>query len=238
MLKNAGNNLKNFKSIKTLTAFCMLVFILVFPEDVIDSAKGGLLIWFNNVIPSIFPFIFLSDIIIKNVGLNETRTGIIDVLKAMGADIEISGKKNVCGEDIGDIHVRYAQLHGTTVEGEIIPRLIDEIPIIAVAASTASGKTIIKDAHELRVKESDRIKTIIEMLSLAGVKTEELEDGLIVYGNSRINGATYFAHGDHRIAMSAKILSLLTEEKSEITDYECVNVSFPDFQKKLEELLS
>lgn len=178
-----------------------------------------------------------SDITLKNVGLNQTRTGIIDVLAAMGADMEILNKKIVCGEEVGDINVRYSSLHGTTVYGEIIPRLIDEIPIIAVAAAAADGKTVIKDAHELRVKESDRIKTIIEMLNNAGVETEELEDGLIIYGGSKIKGAEYFAHGDHRIAMAAKILSLLTDEQSIITDYECVNVSFPNFQKILEELL-
>lgn len=178
-----------------------------------------------------------SDIILKNVGLNETRSGIIDVLVKMGGSIEILNKKTVCGEEIGDIHVKYAPLRGTVVSGEIIPRLIDEIPIIAVAASVADGETIIKDAGELRVKESDRIKTILEMLTAAGVKTKELEDGFIVYGNSKINGATYASHKDHRIAMSAKILSLLTDEPSEIIDYDCVNVSFPDFQKTLEELL-
>ena len=179
-----------------------------------------------------------SDIILKDVGLNETRTGIIDVLKNMGADLEIINQETVCGEETGDIHIRYSPLKGTTVSGNIIPRLIDEIPIIAVAAAAAEGKTVIKDAHELRVKESDRIKTIIEMLDNAGVRTEELEDGLIIYGGAQIKGATYFAHGDHRIAMSAKILSLLTDEPSVITDYECVNVSFPNFAKILEELLA
>lgn len=178
-----------------------------------------------------------SDIILKNVGLNETRSGIIDALVKMGGSIEILNKKTVCGEEVGDIHVKYAPLRGTVVSGEIIPRLIDEIPIIAVAASVADGETIIKDAGELRVKESDRIKTILEMLTSAGVKTKELEDGFIVYGNAKINGATYNSHKDHRIAMSAKILSLLTDEPSEIIDYDCVNVSFPDFQKTLEELL-
>lgn len=178
-----------------------------------------------------------SDIILKNVGLNETRSGIIDALVKMGGSIEILNKKTVCGEEVGDIHVKYAPLRGTVVSGEIIPRLIDEIPIIAVAASVADGETIIKDAGELRVKESDRIKTILEMLTAAGVKTKELEDGFIVYGNAKINGATYASHKDHRIAMSAKILSLLTDEPSEIIDYDCVNVSFPDFQKTLEELL-
>jgi len=179
-----------------------------------------------------------SDVTLKNVGLNETRTGIIDVLTDMGANIEILNKTTVCGEEVGDIRVRYAPLKATTVCGEIIPRLIDEIPIIAVAAAFADGKTVIKDAKELRVKESDRIKTIIEMLDNAGVKTEEHDDGFTVWGNSEIKGATYFAHGDHRIAMASKILSLMTEEESVITDYECVNVSFPDFQKTLEELLA
>lgn len=178
-----------------------------------------------------------SDVVIRNVGLNETRTGILDVLKAMGADIEIENHRICYNEEIGDIHVKYSPLSGCEIGGEIIPRLIDEIPIIAVAAAAAKGETVIRDAHELRVKESDRIKAVAEMLNTAGVTAQELPDGLIIHGANKIKGASYDSYKDHRIAMSAKILSLLTDEPSEIKDFSCVNISFPEFSKNLEELL-
>ena len=155
-----------------------------------------------------------SEVIIKNVGLNETRTGIIDVVKNMNGNIEIINERLVGGELVGDLLVRYTKdLCATTIDKDIIPRLIDEIPVIAVLATQAEGTTIIKDAQELKVKESNRIKSMVENLKILGADIEELEDGMIIKGKSKLNGGKIKTFKDHRIAMAFSTLNLIYDEK-------------------------
>lgn len=171
-----------------------------------------------------------SEVIIKNVGLNETRTGIIDVVKNMNGNIEIINERLVGGELVGDLLVRYTKdLCATTIDKDIIPRLIDEIPVIAVLATQAEGTTIIKDAQELKVKESNRIKSMVENLKILGADIEELEDGMIIKGKSKLNGGKIKTFKDHRIAMSFSTLNLISDEKIKLDDEDCINVSFPGY---------
>ena len=153
-----------------------------------------------------------SEVEIKNVGLNETRTGIIDVVKSMNGNIEILNKRFVGGELVGDLLVRYSpELTSTKIDKSIIPRLIDEIPVIAVLATQAEGTTIIKDAKELKVKESNRIKAMVDNLKLMGADIEELEDGMIIKGKTPLKGACIQTFNDHRIAMSFSIAGLISD---------------------------
>lgn len=171
-----------------------------------------------------------SEVIIKNVGLNETRTGIIDVVKNMNGNIEIINERLVGGELVGDLLVRYTKdLCATTIDKDIIPRLIDEIPVIAVLATQAEGTTIIKDAQELKVKESNRIKSMVENLKILGANIEELEDGMIIKGKSKLNGGKINTFKDHRIAMAFSTLNLISDEKIKLDDEDCINVSFPGY---------
>jgi 3-phosphoshikimate 1-carboxyvinyltransferase len=177
-----------------------------------------------------------SAITIKNVGINPTRTGIIDVLTAMGGNIGISNIRIVNNEPVGDITVSSSSLSGTVIEGAIIPRLIDEIPVIAVAAAATTGTTIIKDAQELKVKESNRIKTVVTELSKAGVDITETKDGMIINGGKRMNGVTFESYGDHRIAMAMSIAALIADSPSTINGAEAVDISFPGFWEMLKGL--
>lgn len=171
-----------------------------------------------------------SEVIIKNVGLNETRTGIIDVVKNMNGNIEIINERLVGGELVGDLLVRYTKdLCATTIDKDIIPRLIDEIPVIAVLATQAEGTTIIKDAQELKVKESNRIKSMVENLKILGADIEELEDGMIIKGKSKLNGGKIKTFKDHRIVMAFSTLNLISDEKIKLDDEDCINVSFPGY---------
>lgn len=178
-----------------------------------------------------------SEVIIKNVGLNETRTGIIDVVKNMNGNIEIINERLVGGELVGDLLVRYTpNLCATTIDKDIIPRLIDEIPVIAVLATQAEGTTIIKDAQELKVKESNRIKAMVDNLKVLGADIEELEDGMIIKGKAKLNGGKINTFKDHRIAMAFSTLNLMSDEKIKLDNEDCINVSFPgyfDFIKNL-----
>ncbi len=178
-----------------------------------------------------------SEVIIKNVGLNETRTGILDVVKSMNGNIEIINQRKVGGELVGDLLVRYTKdLCATTIDKDIIPRLIDEIPVIAILATQAEGTTIIKDASELKVKESNRIKAMVDNLKLLGAEVEELEDGMIIKGKSKLNGGKITTFKDHRIAMAFSTLNLISNEKI-ILDYEdCINVSFPGYFELIKSL--
>lgn len=169
-----------------------------------------------------------SEILIKNVGLNDTRKGIIDVLIAMGGKIRIENIVNDI-EPTGDILVTSSELHGTEVSGELIPSLIDEIPVITVAAAFARGTTIIKDAEELKVKESNRIKAMESELKKANVDVVGTDDGFIINGGKKILGATFNTYNDHRIAMAMAILALAAEGTSEIENSECINISYPEF---------
>ncbi|WP_312258566.1 3-phosphoshikimate 1-carboxyvinyltransferase [Romboutsia ilealis] len=171
-----------------------------------------------------------SEVIIKNVGLNETRTGIIDVVKNMNGNIEIINERLVGGELVGDLLVRYTpNLCATTIDKDIIPRLIDEIPVIAVLATQAEGTTIIKDAQELKVKESNRIKAMVDNLKILGANIEELEDGMIIKGKAKLNGGKINTFKDHRIAMAFSTLNLMSDEKIKLDNEDCINVSFPGY---------
>ena len=167
--------------------------------------------------------------IIENICLNPTRTGIIDVLKKMGADININKKRIICGEYVGNIEIKSSKLKGIIIEGDIIPRLIDEIPIIAVAACFADGETIIKNAQELKVKESNRIKTITEELNKLGANISATNDGLIIKKVKKLTGNELDSHNDHRIAMSIAIAALKCDGKTIIKNAECTDISFPNF---------
>ena len=176
-----------------------------------------------------------SELTIKNVGVNPTRTGIIDVLRDMGADITESNFREEA-EPVCDLTVRYSRLHGTEIGGAIIPRLIDELPVIAVAAAFAEGETVIRDAQELKVKESNRIASMVAELSKAGVDVEETDDGMIVRGGAKPHGASFETYKDHRIAMSLSILGLAAEGASRIDEPEVVAISYPDFFGTIEKL--
>ena len=177
-----------------------------------------------------------SDILIKNVNTNPTRAGIIEVVKNMGGNIELLNERIVSGESVADIHVTTSSLHGTTVWGDIIPALIDEIPVIAVMAAVATGKTIIKDAAELKVKESNRIDTVVNALSSMGCDITPTDDGMIINGGAPLHGALIETKLDHRIAMSFAIASLVAEGETILDNPECVDISYPTFYKTLESL--
>ena len=176
-----------------------------------------------------------SDIILKNVGLNPTRTGLLDVVQFMGGDVEILDKKNVSGEDVGDLRVKYSDLTGCTIEDGIIPRLIDELPVIAVLASQARGTTIVRDAGDLRNKESDRIKSVVTELKKLGVDIHETSDGFIINGKNKLTGdARLETYHDHRLAMSWYVAGLVCEKPIVIDGFEWAAISFPEFVEKFE----
>lgn len=176
-----------------------------------------------------------SHLLIKNVGLNETRTGVLAVLVRMGAQVrEIVQSEE--GEPIGHVEVQGVRLKGTTIEGKEIANVIDELPILAVAGALAQGKTIIANAGELRVKESDRIATIATNLRAMGAQVTETEDGMEILGGLPLHGARLESYGDHRIAMAFAIAGLFAEGETVITGAECVNTSYPDFHKTLERI--
>ena len=173
-----------------------------------------------------------SKIILKNVGLNPTRTGILEVAEKMGGNIEILDKKTVSGEITGDIQISYSDLKACTIEGEIIPRLIDELPVIAVLATQAEGTTIIKDAQDLRNKESDRIKAVVTELKKIGADIEETSDGFIINGKKSLKGGVEIeTYHDHRLAMSLYAAGLICDKPISINGFEWVDISFPEFDK-------
>lgn len=169
-----------------------------------------------------------SEILIKNTGINPTRDGILRVAKAMGGNIEILNSQTD-GEPIADILVRYSNLHSTVIEGDMIPTLIDELPVIAVMAAYAEGTTVIKDAAELKVKESNRIAVMVTNLQAMGCDITGTDDGMIIRGGKPLHGAVVDSHNDHRIAMSFAVASLNAEGATEIKNSECVNISYPEF---------
>ncbi|MEK6713447.1 MAG: 3-phosphoshikimate 1-carboxyvinyltransferase [Nitrospirota bacterium] len=177
-----------------------------------------------------------SEVVVRDVGLNRTRTGIIDVLKQMGANIEIIDLRDVSGEPVGDVRIKYAPLKGTVISGSIIPRLVDELPVICIAAAVAEGETLIKDAAELRVKESDRIAVMAECLSSMSVDVETFDDGMRITGKKKLKGTVCHSHGDHRIAMSMAIAGLVAEGEMVIEDTECIKTSFPRFEEMLRKI--
>ncbi|MDR3602184.1 MAG: 3-phosphoshikimate 1-carboxyvinyltransferase [Desulfosporosinus sp.] len=177
-----------------------------------------------------------GELILPNVGVNPTRTGILDVLKAMGADIELLDVVEICGEPRATLRVRAARLKGIEIGGDMIPRLIDEIPILAVAASLAEGETVIRDAAELRVKETDRIRTVAEGLTALGAKVEELPDGLRIQGQPTLRGGQASSLGDHRLAMAWAIAGMLSEEGIGVEDMGAADVSYPEFLTVIEKV--
>jgi 3-phosphoshikimate 1-carboxyvinyltransferase len=178
-----------------------------------------------------------SELLIENVGVNPTRTGILEVLAMMGADVNLENHRIVAGEPVADLRVKTSQLKGCEISGNIIPRLIDEIPIIAVAACFAQGKTIIKDAEELRVKESDRITVMATELNKLGAKITELPDGMEITGGVQLTGTEVDSYTDHRIAMSLAIAALNATGKTTIHRAEAAAVSYPDFTPTLQAII-
>ncbi|MER3495168.1 MAG: 3-phosphoshikimate 1-carboxyvinyltransferase [Mastigocladus sp. ERB_26_2] len=179
-----------------------------------------------------------SDLVIENVGVNPTRTGILEALAMMGADIQRLNEREVAGEPVADLRVRSSHLKSCTIAGEIIPRLIDEIPILAVASVFATGTTVIKDAAELRVKESDRIAVMAQQLNKMGAKVTELPDGMEITGGTPLVGTDVDSYTDHRIAMSLAIAALVATGKTTIQRAEAASISYPNFVPNLETVIS
>ncbi|MBU3812593.1 MAG: 3-phosphoshikimate 1-carboxyvinyltransferase [Candidatus Niameybacter stercoravium] len=174
-----------------------------------------------------------SKLILQNVGINPTRRGILDALLAMGGRITCFNERELCGEPVCDMIIESSELHGITIEGDIIPTMIDEIPAFAVAALFADGTTTIKDAKELRVKESNRIDTMCHELGKMGAVIRPLEDGMIIEGNALLHGATLESYDDHRIAMSLAVAALKAATPSQILNSECIRISYPHFFEHL-----
>ncbi len=211
-----------------LTGPCQLTAqTVIVPGDISSAA-------FWLVAASITPG---SELLLTNVGVNPTRTGILDVLWEMGADITLENERLATGEPVADLRVRSAPLKGTRISGALIPRLIDEIPILAVAAAFASGTTEIRDAAELRVKESDRLAAIATQLQRLGANVTELNDGLDITGGRPLQGTTLESYGDHRMAMSMAIAALNAKGASFIQRASAAAVSYPNFVTTLQQLL-
>ncbi len=179
-----------------------------------------------------------STIIIKNVNCNPTRDGILKIAQAMGGNISFENQRVVSGEQVCDLVISSSSLHGTTVEGDIIPTLIDEIPMIAVMAAYADGDTIIKDAAELKVKESNRIDSVVGNLKAMGVDCEATDDGMIIYGGKPLHGANIITKSDHRIAMAFAIAGLGADGITTFDDKDCVVISYPDFYNTLSSIIN
>lgn len=178
-----------------------------------------------------------SSITLKNVGINPTRTGILDVLEAMGANLAVRNERVVNNEPVADLFIEYSSLKPAVIGGEIIPRLIDEIPVIALLASQAEGKTVIKDAAELKVKETNRIDTVVRELARLGVDIEATEDGMIINGSQKLlKAAETDSHGDHRIGMMLSIASCISEGTMKLNNEESIAVSYPSFFDHLQRL--
>ncbi|TCT25570.1 3-phosphoshikimate 1-carboxyvinyltransferase [Melghiribacillus thermohalophilus] len=177
-----------------------------------------------------------SDLTIKHVGLNPTRTGIIDLLKQMGAPVETKVTEKIGEEPVGDIRIQGSPLKGMKIEGEVIPRVIDEIPLIALAATQANGVTEIRDAKELRYKETDRIQAVVDVLTKIGADIQELKDGMVINGPVTLKGGTVSSYHDHRIGMMAAIASFISEGPVTIEHPSCINISYPQFFHHLNQL--
>ena len=176
-----------------------------------------------------------AELLIKNVGINPTRAGIITALQMMGADLTLIDEREVAGEPVADVLVRTSQLKGIELDGDIVPLLIDEIPVIAVAAAVADGETVIRDAEELRVKESDRIAASITWLNGAGVEAIGTPDGMIVPGGDTIGGGQFQSHDDHRLAMSLGVAGLISSDPITVLDPDVAGISYPNFWEIIED---
>ena len=178
-----------------------------------------------------------SEVMIKDVGINPTRDGILRVCKAMGADITLLNKRTAAGEPVADLLVRHSELHGTVIEGELIPTLIDEIPVLAVLAAYANGTTVIRNAEELKVKESNRLDIMVNSLGAMGCDIEGTDDGRIIRGGKPLHHASIDSHLDHRIAMSFAVAGLASEGGVEVLRADCVDISYPEFYADLNKLM-
>lgn len=223
MLKAMGANLSVEKTTVSIEKSELEPIDIEIPGDISSAAY---FICAGLIVPN-------SEIILKNVGLNPTRTGIIDVVKSMGGNIELLSERITCGERVGDILVKYSpNLKACKISGEIIPRLIDEIPVIAVLATQADGQTVISDAQDLRNKESDRISAVVTELRKLGAEIEETPDGMIISGKTSLKGeCDVETYHDHRLAMSLFVAGLITQKEIKINGFEWVNISFPEFEK-------
>jgi len=170
-----------------------------------------------------------TELLIKGVGVNPTRTGVIDILKKMGGDVVVLNQREVSGEPVADILAKSSSLNGVEISGDDIVRAIDEFPILTVAASVAEGNTVIKGASELRVKESDRVSTMATELTRLGAKVKELEDGMVIEGVKGLKGSRVTSHGDHRVAMSLVVAGLIAKGETVVEDIDCIDTSFPGF---------
>ena len=175
-----------------------------------------------------------AEITTTGVGMNPTRIGALEVLKAMGAQITISNARTEGSEPVADVTVRSSSLQATTIRGAIIPHLIDEIPVLAVAAAMANGQTVIADAQELKAKETDRIATVVSALQAMGVTAEATDDGMLITGRGALTGATLASHGDHRLAMAWAVASLVATGSTTIQGTDAVDVSYPGFWRDLQ----
>lgn len=170
-----------------------------------------------------------SEVTVEGVGVNPTRTGLLDVLQTMGAEIAIENEREECGEPVADVTARASALHGVEIRGSTVVRMIDEFPVLAIVATQAESRTVVRDAAELRVKESDRIATVVEELGKMGARIEPLPDGFIVEGPTLLKGAAVSSHGDHRLAMALAVAGLVAEGETVIDDIACAADSFPGF---------
>ena len=175
-----------------------------------------------------------AELLIRNVGVNPTRTGVIDILRSMGGSIELQDERIVSGEPVADLLVRASQLKGIAIAGDVVPRAIDEFPVICIAAACAEGTTTLQDARELRVKETDRIAAMAANLRRLGVSVEEREDGMEITGAERLTGGAMESFGDHRIAMSLSVAGLVASGSVTVDDVDCVATSFPNFFQLLD----
>ena len=194
-----------------------------------DFSSAAFLLAAGAIIPG-------SDVLIQRVGVNPTRVGLLDALVAMGAEVQLDNYQEIGGEPVGDLRIRPFGLHGTTVQGDQIVTMIDELPVFAVIATQARGDTVVRDAAELRVKETDRIATTVTELRKMGADIEERPDGFIVHGPTRLKGAHVTSHGDHRLAMALTVAGLIADGVTTMEDAACASDSFPGFETTLRKL--
>ncbi|GFO60245.1 3-phosphoshikimate 1-carboxyvinyltransferase [Geomonas silvestris] len=227
MLRHFGAHIESFEGGVRLTGGVDLKAAdIAVPADISSAA-------FFMVAALIVPG---SELLIRNVGVNPTRTGILDILKAMGADIALENEREQSGEPVADLRVRHSQLKAIEISGEVVPRAIDEFPVICVAAALAEGTTRVKDAAELRVKETDRIAAMAKNLAKAGVGIVETPDGMEITGAGKLAGCQAESFGDHRIAMSMLVAGLAAGGATTVDDTECIATSFPGFLDLLTEV--
>jgi 3-phosphoshikimate 1-carboxyvinyltransferase len=227
MLAGMGIDIQTRENIVTLTPPVHPVFPYALSLRVPGDPSSAAFWW---VAAAIHPNAELTTL---GVGMNPTRVGALDVLRAMGARVTVSNLRTEGSEPVADVTVASSTLTGTTISGPIIPALIDEIPILAIAAAMATGQTVIADAAELKAKETDRIKTVVDALHAMGVRVEATADGMIIEGRGHLDAAAVESHGDHRLAMAWAVAALVARGEMAIAGSEAVDVSYPDFWRDL-----